>query len=823
MSFKDSAEPAEPRPFTGLDLSLYFFGKYEAAYRDDKYDLLFDAARFADRQGFAAVWLPERHFHSFGGLSPNPAVLAAALARETERVQLRAGSVVLPLHHPVRVAEEWAVVDNLSRGRIGIAFASGWHPNDFILRPENYGENRRVMFEDLEKVHALWRGDSLEFANGNRQPASVDLFPRPSRTDLPTWLTVVNNPDTYRRAGELGAGVLTNLMGQSLEDLRSNIAVYREGRRSAGLDPEGGAVTVLLHTFLHEDERRARELARGPFCEYLRASFGLFRRMVVSEGWDVDFDRLGEEDLDYLTSRVFDRYVESSALIGTPEGCAEIAEFLGCLGVDEIACFVDFGVEASEVTASWPALARFQEILAERASRSGDDLEIPLTHGQKQLWAFSHLHELGGRVYNDPLCLELRGPLEEDALRGALDRVVERHEALRVTLDTGGETQHIRPAAPSSLEVVDLSGARGDERQAAVGRWFAEQGERAFDLENGPLFRATLLRLEPGQRHLLALCAHHTIIDGWSWGLICRDLAHCYANPEGAPLEAPSMAYADYVRGMERRADSEEMREHEAYWLASLADRPTRLGVPTDRPRPERRSFRGERVSLRVHGVRGALRQRCRERGATLFMGLLTAYSCLIHRLGDQDDLLIGIHVGGRPLEGSEEIVGYGSHLLPVRSRLRPEGAADQPPARTAGDHLRALRGVVLEAFEHQDYPFGRLIDRLRPKDGDLVRATFNLDRAVDLPDTGELSWDVYPQPLFYSRFDLSCNIIEIADDLVLELDFSTDLWDRPKLVRLLEIFGGWLESLAEDFERPIAELPAELAPTLEAEAAAAP
>src|SRR5207253_3560653 len=127
-----------------LDFSLFYFSSDERSAGDDKYRLLMEGARFADRAGFTAVWTPERHFHAFGGLYPNPSVISAALAAITERIRIRAGSVVLPLHHPVRVAEEWSVVDNLSRGRVGLSFAAGWHADDFIFAPERYAARKQA-------------------------------------------------------------------------------------------------------------------------------------------------------------------------------------------------------------------------------------------------------------------------------------------------------------------------------------------------------------------------------------------------------------------------------------------------------------------------------------------------------------------------------------------------------------------------------------------------------------------------------------------------------------------------------------------------------
>src|SRR3954452_12515722 len=144
-----------------MDLSLFYFADDSAA-DGDRYRLLLEGARFADRNGFSAVWTPERHFHPFGGLYPNPSVTSAAVAAVTERIKIRAGSVVAPLHHPLRIAEEWSVVDNISGGRVGLSFGSGWHAVDFALRPEAHADRRRLLTESLETVRSLWRGEKLK-------------------------------------------------------------------------------------------------------------------------------------------------------------------------------------------------------------------------------------------------------------------------------------------------------------------------------------------------------------------------------------------------------------------------------------------------------------------------------------------------------------------------------------------------------------------------------------------------------------------------------------------------------------------------------------
>ncbi|WP_428265875.1 MupA/Atu3671 family FMN-dependent luciferase-like monooxygenase [Haliangium sp.] len=342
-------DPGHILPRTQVGLSLYYFGNYPAPYRPDKYRLVLEGARFADRHGFEAVWVPERHFHPFAGFSPNPSVLAAALARETQRVRLRAGSVVAPLHHPVRIAEEWAVVDNLSGGRVGIAFASGWHPDDFVFAPEVYGRHREVMFEHIDAVARLWQGQPYECLGGAGNRLRPALYPMPKQPRLPIWLSVVNNPDTFIRAGRLGYNVITNLIGQSRSDLADNLARYYQARREGGHDPATARVTLMLHTFVGSDATTARAQARGPFIEYLKSSAGLLDNMFRSQGMDIDTERLSPADMDYLLGQSFDRYVRNNALIGDAESCAGMVRGFMDLGVSEIACFIDFGVDDEQV------------------------------------------------------------------------------------------------------------------------------------------------------------------------------------------------------------------------------------------------------------------------------------------------------------------------------------------------------------------------------------------------------------------------------------------------------------------------------------------
>jgi natural product biosynthesis luciferase-like monooxygenase protein/amino acid adenylation domain-containing protein/non-ribosomal peptide synthase protein (TIGR01720 family)/FkbM family methyltransferase len=356
---------------SGIEFSLFYFANDDEENPGNRYRLLLEGAKFADRHGFQAVWTPERHFHAFGGLYPNPSVTGAAIAAVTERIGIRAGSVVLPLHNPIRVAEEWSVVDNLSRGRVGISFASGWHVDDFVLAPENYEERKATMLRHLETVRRLWRGEAVEFRGGAGNPVETRIRPRPVQPELPFWITAAGNPETFRVAGEIGARLLTHLLGQTTEELAEKIAVYRQAWKRHGRGPGSGHVTLMLHTFIGEDLETVRETVRRPFTDYLRSSLGLVRNLARSLGRDIDADDLTAEDLEAVLGYSFDRYFETSALLGTPQSCASMIATLKAVGVDEIGCLIDFGVDVDQVLASLENL----EVLRRNSQPAGGGRE----------------------------------------------------------------------------------------------------------------------------------------------------------------------------------------------------------------------------------------------------------------------------------------------------------------------------------------------------------------------------------------------------------------------------------------------------------------
>ncbi len=343
----------------GIDVSLYHWGNADAG-GGDPYRLLLEGARFADAHGFAAVWTPERHFHAFGGPYPNPAVTGAAVAAVTRNLAVRAGSCVAPLHHPARIAEEWAVIDNLTGGRAGVAFASGWQPDDFVLRPENTPPaNKPALTAAINQVRRLWRGEAVDFPTATGTHA-VTTQPRPVQPDLPVWVTTAGNPATWEEAGHLGANVLTHLLGQTVAEVGRKIALYHGALRAAGHDPARHHVTLMLHTCLAATREQARETARGPMKDYLRSAAGLIKQYAwafpafrkpqgAAQAIDIDLATLAPEEMDAILDFAFARYFEDSGLFGTvADAVARIAQ-VKAVGVTEVACLIDYGIPTDTV------------------------------------------------------------------------------------------------------------------------------------------------------------------------------------------------------------------------------------------------------------------------------------------------------------------------------------------------------------------------------------------------------------------------------------------------------------------------------------------
>jgi natural product biosynthesis luciferase-like monooxygenase protein len=829
------AVSSEPVTDTIPQFSVYYFGNYEAEFSRNKYELLLKGAKFADQNGFTAVWVPERHFHAFGGFSPNPSVVAAALARETKRLQIRAGSVVLPLHHPIRVAEEWSVVDNLSQGRVGISFASGWQPNDFVFAPDGYENRHERMYRGIEIVKKLWRGESIQTLSGSGKEISVKLSPMPMQRELPMWLTGASER-SFIKAGEMGTRVLSNLQDQTVEELAKKIALYREALVRNGHDPNSGHVSLLLHTYVVDDMDQAKRIARLPFYNYMKSSLGLMGNALKGrQGRPLDLAMISEDDLEYVLANGYERYINSAALIGTPDTCRVIVNRLIEIGVDEIGCLLDFGVDTASVVDSLPYLNELRQqyatgavtensngassaiaatIALEPVSENGSGKQsadearysIPLTEAQRQVWITSQMGESASSAYNESITLYMRGQLDLPALHRALQQMVDRHESLRVTFSPEGDCQWVSPHVTLALPYVDFSSSDAAQREAQVTEWIECEVQQTFDLVNGPLIRGRIAKVEE-QYHLLVLTHHHLVADGESGGVLMRDLRALYsAEHHGVPCVLPSAKpFSEYVQRQTVDQSESATSEAENYWLEQFADSLPILELPTDRPRPLVQTYHGAPKCLTVDpALYQELKRVSLQHNATLLMTLFAVSNILLHRLSGQDDIVVGSPAAGQVAAGVKEAVGYCINMLPIRSQW-----ISNP---TFVEYLRTVRRSLLNGYEHQNYSPSRLIEKLNiiwdPSRSPLFSVTFNFDKSGSGLQMEDLDVRVVQNAGSSARFDLCLIFNEIDGELRFECRYNTDLFHARTIEQWMQCCLTLMRGIVANPEQGVRDLP---------------
>ncbi|MFF1348673.1 MupA/Atu3671 family FMN-dependent luciferase-like monooxygenase, partial [Streptomyces sp. NPDC058322] len=785
------------------DFSLYFFGDYPdddgPGPKEGRYELLMEAARFADRHGFEALWMPERHFNSFGGLFPNPAVLAAALSRETRRIRLNAGSVVLPLHDPIRVAEEWSMADNLSGGRVGLGVASGWNANDFVFFPERFGPHKQEMYDRLEQVRSLWRGETLRRTTGDGE-REIRLFPRPVQTMPPLYTAVVANPESYERAAAHDLGIVTNLMTQDIDQLRDNIARYRRARALHGLDPDAGRVAVLLHTYLSDDHDTARAEAFAPMARYMQASLSLFSGVTNSLGVTTDLRSLSEDDLDVVFRRAYGRYCDQRALIGDVDTVLPVAEAVADAGADEIVALVDFGVSADQLRAGLPRLDALRRRHRERRT---PDPGAPLSPGQERIWFLERL--LPGRTaYNEVKAIRLRGALDTEALHTAVRRLVARHEGLRTVFRQAGDSavQLVREAAEPDFGVVD-----GTLRaEAAVREALAAESTRRFDLENGPLFVSRLVRTAVDE-HVLVLSFHHIVVDAASATVLCRDLAAFYrAARDGteAGLPALTWSYAQHAREQRAAADGPGTAQDLAHWRRVLGGDLPVLELPTDRPRPAEMTSEGRAVFRSLGpGLSEQVRQLSRGHRATLFMTLVAGWAAMLQRVTGQEDIVIGIPVSDRP-QRAEELIGFFVNTLALRVDLTGD------PGFAA--LLDRVRTVALDAYDHAGTPFEKVVRVLAPPRRTDRTPVFQVCAEfqsaepfrLDLPGIEAVALDAGPDK---ALTDLTVYFTDGPEGVRCHLEYNAELFEPSTVDRFFAVFRDLLAAAVDKPGTPLSLL----------------
>ncbi|HEX2254143.1 MAG TPA: amino acid adenylation domain-containing protein [Thermoanaerobaculia bacterium] len=455
----------------------------------------------------------------------------------------------------------------------------------------------------------------------------------------------------------------------------------------------------------------------------------------------------------------------------------------------------------------------------ERVPRDGD---LPVSFAQRRLWFLDQL-EPGSAFYNLTAAVRLVGPLDPVALAAALGELVRRHEALRTVFPAaGGEPMQrvLSAAGPPPLPVIDLAALDPARREAEQAAQVRRLGRRPFDLARGPLLRVTLLRTagsETRSEHAVVVCLHHVIGDRWSLAVFVRELAVLYrAFAAGKPSPLPDLPvqYGDFAAWQRRWLDDETLERQLAYWRRHLAGCPERLRLPTDHPRPAVQRHRGVRHRFRLDpGLRDDLRRLGRAEGATLFMVLLAGFAALLHRLSGQDDLVIGANVANRHHLETEGLIGFFANLLALRTSL-----AGDPPFRAL---LAEVREVALGAYAHQDVPFERLVEELRPRRDlgftPLVQVVFSFQNVPTTPaGEGEdgregLAMEPLRTDGGTAKFDLVLDLAETADGLAGTVEVDRDLFTPATAARLAASYADLLAAAAEDPGARLSELGAAL------------
>ncbi|HEX9939154.1 MAG TPA: amino acid adenylation domain-containing protein, partial [Longimicrobium sp.] len=416
---------------------------------------------------------------------------------------------------------------------------------------------------------------------------------------------------------------------------------------------------------------------------------------------------------------------------------------------------------------------------------------LPLSFAQERLW-FLHQMEPEGAGYNMPWSGRLRGSLDASALERALGALTERHEALRTTFRPveQGAVQIVHPAVPADLPVLDLTGLAPEDREPEARRLAREDAERPFDLEHGPLLRATLMRLAD-EEHVLLLTMHHIVSDGWSMGVLFRELFTLYewfSRPSGAarpgfPLPPLAVQYADFAVWQRGWLRGEVLQRQLDWWRKRLGGAPPALELPTDRPRPAVASPRGASHAFRLPAdVTRELRALARQEGATLYMVTHAALDLLLSRWSGQEDMVVGSPIAGRTQVGTEGLIGFFVNTLALRIDLSGNPSFQEL--------VRRVRETALGAYAHQELPFERLVEEVAPERGLSHTPLFQVMFALQNVDAGSKSAiagiqrEPFGSEIRTVRFDLELDLWEMGEELSGNLRFRTDLFDAATIER---------------------------------------
>ncbi|MEH2179925.1 non-ribosomal peptide synthetase [Nostoc sp.] len=447
-------------------------------------------------------------------------------------------------------------------------------------------------------------------------------------------------------------------------------------------------------------------------------------------------------------------------------------------------------------------------------------LTAPATESQKEIWASVQMGDGANCAYNQSQSLRLKGNLDVKALQSAMQELVQRHEALRTTFSTDGNTLCIVASLRIEIPIIDLSGLESQEQETKIASILQQEVKQPFDLEHGPLFRVKIVKLHL-QEHLAILTAHHIICDGWSWTVLLPDVGKLYSGLQQGivpELEEPDR-FSEYATLQEEEIQSSEAIAIEKYWLDQFSDSLPVLDFPSDRPRPLFRTFNAAREDWHLNPELVVnLKQLGTKLGCSFMTTILSGLEVWLHRLTGQNDLVVGVFAAGQAALGQYNLVGHCVNLLPLRSRINGE--------KSFIDYLQTRRSAVLDAYDHQQFTFGSLIKKLMfPRDSSripLVPITFNIEQGLDGNSLGFAGLEVecFFNPREFENFELFINATELRGQLILECQYNTNLFDADTIRRRMAEFEALLAGIVANPNQIIAKLP--ILPTTEQQLLAA-
>ncbi len=431
---------------------------------------------------------------------------------------------------------------------------------------------------------------------------------------------------------------------------------------------------------------------------------------------------------------------------------------------------------------------------------------LPLSFAQQRLWLLDQI-DGGSAHYNMPGVLKLTGTLNVDALNRAFTSIVKRHESLRTCIavgENGQPVQIVQPATPFVVPVTDLSGLEESERQLRLMRHVSEEPTKLFDLCGDLMLRARLLRISADE-NILLLTMHHIAADGWSMSILVnefRALYTAYVNGEENPLTPLSIQYADYAAWQRDWLQGEVLEQHLGYWEKQLADLPVAHGLPLDHPRPAFQTHNGKTWSSTIdRETSRTLHNLCESHGATLFMGLQTAFAVLLSRYSNESDIVMGTPTANREQADVVGLIGFFVNTLVLRSDLSANP--------TFIELLQQNKKMLLDAYAHQQVPFEQIVERLQPERSQSHSPLFQVMLALENNEEGVLelpglTLSRVEQNAGVAKYDLTLNVRETAQGLLLEWDYNTDLFERDTIARMAGHFDLLLKGLLAKPEQSI-------------------